>query len=498
MKELLPTLPAKLDDVLSGIAYFKPEICLTVLFLLVLAADLIFRTKSARISRIIACAGLGVVIIAGVYQYATVAAPRLLFSNALLIHRPAVLFKLGIDVLAVVLLLYFPWDAQLKKHPKGLGDAYTIIVSSVLGLHLMVMAANLLTIYLSVEMVSIASYLLVAYQSNKALSAEASLKYILFGMASSAVMLYGISLLYAFTGSISVYNPAMAAILHQLNPSSVILALLLILAGIGFKLGAVPLHFWVPDVYQGSATPVMAYISTLPKIAAFGLLLNFLMPLVYDKQGQFINYQTALAITSIITMLVGNFAAIWQTNVKRLLAYSGIGHTGFALMAALCFTAQGISALSFYLFIYAIANIGTLALASYFSNVAGAEEVADYSGLGIRYPVASVCFVILLISLTGLPVTAGFNAKLLVFSAIYTLYKQTGNLWLLAALGTGALTTVVSLFYYFKIPLHLFLRRSSIVHSVVKIAPYLAILVVIITICILLLGIFPDYLSNYL
>ncbi|GAB2684358.1 NADH-quinone oxidoreductase subunit N [Mucilaginibacter koreensis] len=498
MNELLPQLPARLNDVLDSTVYFKPELCLTALFLLVLLADLFLSKKLTWIAHVVACLSMLVVIQADIYQYRAPGGLKMLFGGMLVFHHPGVVFKLITDTLAILLFLYFPWDAQLKKHQKGLGDAYTIIVGSVLGIHLMLMVANLLSVFLAIEMVSIASYLLVAYQSDKALSAEASLKYVLFGMAASAVMLYGISLVYAFTGTLSLFNIELVNGIQQLNQPALVLALLLIMAGIGFKLGAVPLHFWVPDVYQGSATPVMAYISTLPKLGAFGLLFNFLMPFAYERHWFADHLQPLIAAISIITMLVGNFAAVWQNNVKRMLAYSSIGHTGFALMALLCFNAQGTSALAFYLAIYAVANIGTLALATYFKNVADADDVADYRGLGLKYPLASVCYVVLLISLTGLPVTTGFNAKLLVFSANYSVYRQSHNVWLLATLITGALTTVVSLFYYLKIPLNLFLKKSDTDIQMQSSNVYLSVFYVVLTVFILVFGIFPDFLARFL
>lgn len=499
MNDLLPSLPGRVDNVLFSLSYFKPEICLTALFILVLVTDLVYGKSSAWLCRIVALIGLAVVIQADLYQYPLFAAgPKILFNDMLLLHHPGVVFKLIIDTLTVLILLYFPCDNQLSAHSKGLSDAYTIIIGSVLGVHLMLMAVNLLSVYLAVEMVSIASYLLVAYQSDKALSAEASLKFVLFGMASSAVMLYGISLLYAFTGTLSLFDPNFTGGLLQLNSLSALMALLLVFAGIGFKLGFVPLHFWVPDVYQGSATPVMAYISTIPKIGAFGLLINFLTPFVFNKGWTVADFQNILAGISIVTMLAGNFAAVWQTNVKRILAYSSIGHTGFALMAVLTFTPQGISSLAFYLAVYAIANIGALMLVTYFKNTAGADDISDYKGLGLQHPVASVAFIIILISLTGLPVTAGFNAKLLVFSSVYGVYQHSRNLWLLATLVTGALTTVVSLFYYLKVPLNLFLKKGAPRQDFQNEPFLLTAFYLLAAVFILITGIFPDILAKYL
>jgi NADH-quinone oxidoreductase subunit N len=423
---------------------------------------------------------------------------KALFGNMLLLHRTSIVFKLIIDLLSFVMMLYFTWDNKLKAHRKGLSDLYTIVVGSVLGLHLMIMAINLLSVYLAVEFVSIASYLLVAYRTNNAFSTEAGLKYVLFGAASSAVMLYGISLLYGFTGTLSFFSADVTSGLAHINPFSVSFAIVLVLTGIGFKLSFVPVHFWVPDVYEGAATSVTAYLSTLPKIAAFALLINFVTPFVFNESWKGFDFRLVLSILGILTMIAGNFAAVLQNNVKRMLAYSGIGHTGFGLMALVTFTPQGLSALTYYLLMYGLANIAALALANYFENAEGITDVRDYKGLGFKYPVASVCFVVVLISLTGIPISGGFTGKLFVFSAVYSVYQQGHDVWLMALLVTGALTTVVSLFYYIKVPLNLFLKRAEIKPDANTPSANLIILSAIIALLLIVFGIFPDLLINYM
>jgi len=503
MHDLLPFLPDSISNILGSIPYLMPEMYLAALFVLVLITDLLFGRNSEKLCRIVACAGMILVLAKDIEQIPLLlvngqANGYFLFSGMLLITRTAINFKLVIDVLSLALLLYIGWDKRLATHTKRLSDLYTIVIGSVFGLHLMTMAVNLLSIYLAIEIVSIASYLMVAYRSENASGTEAGLKYVLFGAAISAVMLYGISLLYAFTGSLDLFGGNLIPGLLQVNPLSVSFALVLVLTGIGFKLSFVPVHFWVPDVYEGAPTPVTAYLSTLPKIAGFALLINFLTPFIYFTRWTGFDFRLTLSAVGIITMVAGNFAAVWQNNIKRMLAYSSIGHTGFALMALVTFTSTGLSALTFYLSAYAIASIGALALATYFADTAGAEDMDSYRGLGLKFPAASVCFIIVLISLTGLPITAGFTGKLFVFSAVYGVYQQSHNIWMLLLMITGAVTTVVSLFYYIKIPLNLFLKRTEVIINTPVKSYNIIIFATIISFLLILLGIFPNILMRYL
>ncbi len=497
--ELLPNIHLQLTSILGDVHYFMPEIYLSALFVVVLVTDLLFGRNSEKLCRIVACAGIVLVMVNDIAQLLIIKDQlRFLFSGMLLQNHTSLIFRIIIDSTAFLLLLYFAWDGPLRSHPKRLSDLYSITIAAVLGLHLMTMAANLLSAYLSIEMVSIASYLMVAYRSENAFSTEAGLKYVLFGAASSAIMLYGISLLYGFTGTLGLFNANFIGGLLQVHAAGISFALVLVLVGIGFKLSFVPLHFWVPDVYQGAPTPIMAFLSTVPKIAAFGLLVNFLTPFISSPQWKAFDFGLYLSVIGIITMIAGNFAAVMQNNAKRMLAYSSIGHTGFALMAVVTFTSQGITALTFYLAVYAIAITGALMLVTYFARITGSEDVNSYKGLGFKYPAASVCFIVILISLTGLPITAGFTGKVLVFSAVYSVYQQDHNTWLLALTITGAVATVVSLFYYIKIPLNLFLKRAENTIEPIPGSKFIICLSVIIALLLVLLGIFPDCLARFL
>ncbi|MGY4539673.1 NADH-quinone oxidoreductase subunit N [Mucilaginibacter sp. UYNi724] len=504
MKDLLPEVTTQLNEVLRGLRFFVPEVYLTALFILVLVTDLLFSKRSAALCRAVATGGMMLVIVQVINQKLSLNAndTARFFGGMLMLHHTGIVFKLIIDVLAFILLFYFAWDRKLASHKKGLSDLYTIVIGSVLGLHLMAMAVNLLSIYLAIEMVSLASYLLTAYHSGNAKSTEAGLKYVLFGAAASAVMLYGISLIYAYCGTLDIFSREMQEGLIQVNHLSVSFALTLILVGIGFKLSLVPAHFYVPDVYEGAATPVTAYLSTLPKIAGFALLVNFVTPFI-TSSGMYINwaglnFRLVLSAVGIVTMVVGNFAAVWQNSVKRMLAYSGIAHTGFALMAVVTFSGQGLTALTYYLLVYGLANIAALMLANYFENNEGITNISDYKGLGFKYPLASVCFVVVLISLTGIPISAGFTGKVVVFSAVYGVYQQTHDIWLMALLITGAVTTVVGLFYYIKIPLNLFLKRTEIIPNEIPYSRNLVIFSSVIALLLILFGLIPDKLINLL
>ncbi|MES2379145.1 MAG: NADH-quinone oxidoreductase subunit N [Bacteroidota bacterium] len=495
MHELLPYINQQLTGILGDIKYFIPEIYLSLLFIVVLVTDLIFGRNSEKLCRIVACAGILLVLTKDVEQLPLIGDRlQLLFSGMLLQSHTSLIFRLIIDASAFLLLLYFAWDEPLASHRKKLSDLYSITIAAVFGLHLMTMAANLLSIYLGIEFVSIASYLLVAYRSENAFSTEAGLKYVLFGAAASAIMLYGISLLYGFTGTLNLFDPNFIAGLVHVNAAGSTFALVLVLVGIGFKLSFVPIHFWVPDVYEGAPTPVTAFLSTVPKVAAFALLVNFLTPFIISPGWKALNFGTYLSVIGIITMIAGNFAAVMQNNAKRMLAYSSIGHTGFALMAVVTFSAEGIKALEYYLAVYVLANIGALMLVTYFEKITGSADIRTYKGLGLKYPAAAVCFIIILISLTGLPVSAGFTGKLFVFSAVYGVYQANHNVWLLLLTITGAVTTVVALFYYIKIPLNLFLKRTDTVAETQPGSRYILMSAIVIAVLLVFLGIFPQYL----
>lgn len=498
MNEFLPYLSQLLNSAISGFSYLLPELVLVLTFVLVILADLIVPGKKSSLAFYVCVVGILVSALTGYFQNST-SERILLFSSTIILDEVSISFKSIFSAVTILFAFFIRYNAPLQRHKKGIGDMYMLLPAVLIGLNLMSMSASLLMIYLSVEMVSIASYLLVGYASGTNKQTEAAMKYVLFGSICSAVMLYGMSLLYAFTGSINIGDVSFLNGLQIVSNPAVTLALVLVLVGIGFKLSFVPLHFWSPDVYEGAPTPVTAFLSTAPKIAGFALLIRFIEPFhVFDQNSPantFFDFKTVLSVVSVLTMVVGNFSAIWQNNVKRMLAYSSIGHTGFALIAIVAFDGGGFKSLIFYFAIYAIMNMAAFMLVDKIEDQTGITDIRAYKGLGKFLKVEFVCFVIVLIALTGLPPTAGFVAKLFVFSSGFEYYSASGSGWMLTLLITGALTTVVSLFYYLKIPLYAFLKDSEGEFRIIEKRDLLTYLILILTLIMILFGIFPDILT---
>lgn len=462
MKDYLPAISSSINNTIGSLNFFLPEVALVIGFLLVIIADLFLSRKSPQLCFFLTLITLLIAVFFNFKALDSVSMP--IFGGMIRIDHQAVLFKLIICAAIILFVVFVRYNKPLQNNAKGTGDMYSILLAVHLGLSLMVMSANLLMIYLSVEMVSVGSYLMVGYLSANAKQSEAAMKYALFGAACSAIMLYGISLFYAFTGTLNINDPSFITGILNIPPFSWGLALVMVLVGIAFKLSLVPFHFWSPDVYEGAPTPVTAFLSTAPKVAGFALLIKILEPFqpigLVGLNSSFFNFNSLLAVIAILSMIIGNFGAIWQDNVKRMLAYSSIGHTGFMLMALFVFSDSGFRALTFYMAIYVIMNMAAFMIVDEIEERSGKENINDYKGLGKHMGILMTGMVIVLISLTGLPPTAGFTAKFLVFSSALEAYNLSGSFLLLAMIITGAISTLVSLFYYFKIPLNAFLREN--------------------------------------
>ena len=496
MNNLIPFISPSINDTLRSLSHFYGEIILAAGFLLVIIADLFLSKKFSRLCYFITVITL---VFFGIHSVNLLHTETIiLFGGMLKLDHAAMLFKLLFCFSALLFAIFIRYNASLQSHTKGTGDLFAILLATMLGMNLMAMSANLLMVYISVEMVSLGSYLMVSYISADKTQTEAGMKYALFGAVCSAIMLYGISLLYGFTGNLNFNDIVFMNALGNISGFPIIVALSLLFIGIAFKLSIVPIHFWAPDVYEGAPTPVTAFLSTAPKIAGFAILIR-LLPVFQNESNpdnvKYFDFNTVLAVLAIISMLIGNFTAVWQNNVKRMLAYSSIGHTGFMLMALFALQSSGFKALIFYMAVYIMMNMAAFLIVDEIEEQSGKLLIDDYKGLGKANAFLMAAFVIVLVSLTGLPPTVGFTAKFLVFSSAIEAYRSTSSIIILIMIITAAVSTVVSLFYYFKIPLNAFLKGSQNQIAEFKKSPkaYLGLLLAIL---LLVLIVFPSVIAD--
>ncbi len=443
------------EHIINSISHLYPEIAITLTLCVAIIADLVLKKESHAIGWIV----LGGLVITGVLVVAQTGSELSIFSDMLAVDPFAVFFKIMLLIASVLVVLFSMQSRELIDYVDRIGEYYMLILGMVLGMFLMVGATNVLLMYLAFELTSICSYVLAGFTRRSLKSAEASMKYIVYGAVSSGIMLYGISLLVGITGAVSIYgiNEALAAGVEQ--PLVLLVAGLMILVGLGFKIAIVPFHFWAPDVYEGAPITITAYLAVASKIAAFAMTVRFFKVAFLDNGVDIagalplvdaFNWSVILAVMAAMAMIVGNLVALWQQNIKRLLAYSSIAHAGYILMGLVVLTDEGVSAIMIYVFIYLFMNMGAFYVAMLVSNKLGTEQIDDYKGLGQRAPLESVAMTVFMVALTGLPPTAGFIAKLFIFGAAI----NAG--WLLLVLIAGIMT-IVSLFYYMRVVRNMFL-----------------------------------------
>jgi NADH-quinone oxidoreductase subunit N len=436
-------------DNLHSLQFFLPELILTVGVLVVILCDITLKGLRNRLNPLLT---LFTLVLAAYYtlQLNNVASASL-FHGMLAIDGFAQFFKLFLLLAAVLVVLASLHSAELA--PFHQGEFLALLLAVTLGMVLLANSTNLAMLYLSLELVSLTSYIMVGYLKTDRLSNEASLKYILFGAISTGSMLYGLSLIYGMTGSLNLYT-IRDAFLSQgvdgVNQFTILLALVLAMAGFGFKTAAVPFHFWCPDVYAGAPTPVTAFLSVAPKAAGFAVLLRFFFSGMSQTSGSQwaliggINWPVVLIGISVLTMTWGNVAALSQNNLKRMLAYSSIAHAGFILMGAVVLTGDGIKSILVYLFVYLFMNLGAFLVVTIIYDSDKTFEIDDYNGMFKRSPFVAVAMAIFMLSLIGIPPFSGFMGKLYVFGSVI----DKGLYWFAAI---GALNAAVAAFYYMRV-----------------------------------------------
>jgi NAD(P)H-quinone oxidoreductase subunit 2 len=437
-----------------------PEGIVIVTLLAVLIADLIVGRTADHWTPYLAIGGLLAAIGAlylGWNQPDTVS-----FLGSFNSDHLSLVFR-GIIALSTVVTILMS-IRYVEQTGSDLGEYLTILLSATLGAMFLSGSEELVMIFISLETLSIASYLMTGYMKRDLRSNEAALKYLLIGAASSAIFLYGSSLLYGLSGGATSLAGIAAGIANSSQSLGLLIALVFVIAGIGFKISAVPFHQWTPDVYEGAPTPVVAFLSVASKAAGFALAIRFMtiaFPSVSD-QWQFIF--TALAILS---MILGNVVAIAQTSMKRMLAYSSIGQAGFVMIGFVIGTESGYASMLFYLLIYLFMNLGAFACIILFSLRTGTDQISEYSGLYQKDPLLTLALSICLLSLGGIPPLAGFFGKLYIFWAGW----QAGAYGLVIL---GLLTSVISIYYYIRVVKMMVVKEPQEMSDTIKNYPALS------------------------
>ncbi len=444
----LDTFRDSVSEASRSLRFFLPETILIVGLIALLLIDLFLPRERSRSLFIPA---LGVVFGSLAAILPIFRETQSIFSGMAVVDPFSNFFKAFILLgTAVVILLSYLHAGFTGSR---MGEYYSILIASVLGMFLMASATDLIMIYLAIELVSIASFVLVVYVRQSRAGAEASLKYVVYSAVASGLMLYGISLFYGLTGSTRLED--VTRILAQSTDSySLAIASLLVVAGFAYKMASFPMHFWAPDVYEGAPTPITAFLSVTSEAAGFAVFIRFVSSFkpgreVLTAAGERVDldWVSLLAVLAAITMTLGNLAALFQKNIKRLLAYSSIAHAGYILMGIACLNtsgAEGWKAVAFYLLAYALMNLGAFSVVILVANQLGTEDVDGYRGLIHKSPALTIALVVFLVSLIGIPPTAGFTGKLQLFLAAI----DQRLIWLAVVM---AINTAVSAYYYFRV-----------------------------------------------
>jgi NADH-quinone oxidoreductase subunit N len=469
-----------IENNLASVAGFRPELALTFGSIALFALDLVWRRSLARRALL---TGATVIVfgLAAALLAAQSTASTLLFNGMIASDAFATFFKwifLGAGLLTVLIV------AQGEDFPSPrVGEFYALLVAVVLGMFLMASATNLLSIYMSIELVSMVSYVLAGFRKSDRKAAEASLKYVIYGSVASGVMLFGMSYLYGLLGTFDVlaFGPKLAALQATAGAPgaatklALVVAVVFVSSGVGYKIASVPWHMWCPDVYEGAPTSFTAFLSVGPKAAGFALALRFFLGSFAGPMGANglaesvagVPWPAVIGVLSAVTMTLGNFTAIVQTNLKRLLAYSSIAHAGYTLMGLAAVSTLGMQGVMIYMLIYLVMNLGAFLVVIVVTEATGSESIFEYRGLARRHPMAAVTFAIFLFSLTGLPPFAGFAGKWYLFYAVIERASGPGGFWYGALALVGAINTAVSLYYYARIIRAMFLEAPYVSGQVV-------------------------------
>ncbi len=443
-------LPDQLQHIRQSLSGIFPELFLVVFFLSALVYELFLHKQDQpqdsrqALSAFHFCGAL-IWLALLVYQWYT-GDREMLFGQMIQLDDKSIFFRILLAVAWLVTLFHTRF-LRYKFQP----EIYALFASAVLGASLLCMASNLLTLYLSIELISLSSYLLVSLSPYPKAS-EGGLKYLLFGGVSSAIMLYGISLVYGLTGSLDI-SPEVWSALSEASPLVLYVTVLLTFGGLLFKLSLIPFHIWTPDTYEAAPTPIVSFLSAVPKIAVLLALYRVVAALPAGVLP-------ILGGIALISMTAGNAGALWQTNARRLMAYSTIAQAGYLITGIVAFGNTGFHTAVFYLAAYVLLSMSAFLLIDRFTPQSD-SSFSLFNGKGSQWVAGGVAFTIVMVGLAGFPPTVGFTGKWLVFSALWEKYTTTGEGWMFLLLAGGILNAAVSLAYYMKLPYLLFFKSAA-------------------------------------
>jgi NADH-quinone oxidoreductase subunit N len=459
----------------SDFYYILPELVITGGALLVLIADVLLpRERRAALAWITL-----LVIGATLASLAPFTSTHVEVAHGLLaVDRFAIFFKIVFLIAAAITVLMSV--RYLAVEGASPGEYYFLILCATLGMMVMAGGIDLITIFIGLETMAVSFYILAGFIKPSQRSNEAAVKYFLLGAFSLGILLYGMSLMYGLSGTTNLRVMATSFDAMSKDPR-LVLAVILVVAGVGFKIAAVPFHMWAPDVYEGAPTPVTAFLSVGSKAASFAMLIRIF---VEGLPSMSADWRLLFWVLSIVTMTVGNVAAVTQTNVKRMLAYSSIAHAGYVLIGIVAGTARGITATLVYLMVYSFMQLGAFAVVVLLHriDVAG-DELKDFSGLHSRNPFAAFAMLLFMLSLGGIPPTAGFMGKFWLFSAAIDAHYYGLAL-------IGVLNSAISLYYYIRIVVFIYVKKES-AGSEPATSPAIAVALAVAVAATLVLGVYP-------
>lgn len=478
-------MQSALDQITRSLPWLLPELSVVAVMLTLLLLILI-SLSAERLLKPLMLAGLMTVFCVSVLQMNALWTNEVCcLREMLVIDLQTAMWKIILSA-AMLIVILFPLPYALKRVR---AEYYLLLLGVLLGGFILISAQHFLMVIIGLELMSLSSYMLAGLARTKG-STEAALKYFLFGAAATAVTIYGMSWMYGLTGEVSLsgtYFPMSG--LQGIPDWIAYLVVTMVSAGILFKVAAAPWHLWVPDVYQETPTPVVAMFSVIPKLAGLAFLARWIAWIGWPLE--------IVAGLAMLTLAIGNFAALRQNNVKRMMGYSSIAHSGFLLMALL--SPGDLSFLMFYAVVYILMNLGAFLLINYYERMYRVSTFSDYSGFFGISPYFGVMMIILMIALTGLPPTAGFSAKLFVFSSVATTYGETENSWVLAAMIFGIVNAVISFAYYVRLPYQMvFKKMTSAAIVFKKYSSMENFLCIILVLAVLILFFKPEWLMGWI